>query len=214
MCANARQGFSCIKHSRGFAGKGAVTAAPLMNEPKRSGQQAQPQVGGPTGQQIARAPDAAASGAEWRDTLWPAQEPEPPVQPLTREEAQALIARHPQVTAWQVIAGQALVGVLVALVWGALSGSQAATMSSLYGAAVAVVPNVLMARGLFGRHAGRSVGGLLAWELVKIGGAGAMLALAPTIVQPLNWAAMLVTMVLCMKVIGVALLWRGRKKSS
>lgn len=146
-------------------------------------------------------------------SLWPdEQEPEPPVRPLTREEAQALIARHPSMSAWQVIAAQALVGVLVALVWWALSRSSSAGVSALYGAAVAVVPNVLMARGVFGPRAGRSVGGLLVWEFVKMGCAGAMLALAPSLIRPLNWAAMLVTMVLCMKVIGVALLRRRRRE--
>jgi ATP synthase protein I len=117
------------------------------------------------------------------------------------------------ISAWRLIAAQVLLGVLVALCWGALSG-QSALLSSLYGAAVAVLPNVLMVRGLFGRNAGRSVGGLLFWELVKIGASGAMLALSPALVSSLNWAAMLVTMVLCMKVIGVALLWQGRVKKS
>jgi ATP synthase protein I len=41
-----------------------------------------------------------------------------------------------------------------------------------------------------------------------------MLALSPVLVPSLNWAAMLITMVLCLKVIGVALLWQGRKKKS
>jgi ATP synthase protein I len=144
--------------------------------------------------------------------LWP-EEPDLPVQPLTHDEAQALRARYPVISAWRLIAAQVLLGVLVALCWGALSG-QSALLSSLYGAAVAVLPNVLMVRGLFGRNAGRSVGGLLFWELVKIGASGAMLALSPSLVPSLNWAAMLVTMVLCMKVIGVALLWQGRKKKS
>jgi len=135
------------------------------------------------------------------------------VQPLTHDQAQALRARYPVISAWRLIATQVLLGVLVALCWGALSG-QPALWSSLSGAAVAVLPNVLMVRGLFGRNAGRSVGGLLFWELVKIGASGAMLALSPSLVPSLNWAAMLVTMVLCMKVIGVALLWQGRKKKS
>jgi len=140
----------------------------------------------------------------WQEGLWP-EEPDLPVQPLTHDEAQALRARYPVISAWRLIAAQVLLGVLVALCWGALSG-QSALLSSLYGAAVAVLPNVLMVRGLFGRNAGRSVGGLLFWEL--------MLALSPSLVPSLNWAAMLVTMVLCMKVIGVALLWQGRKKKS
>jgi ATP synthase protein I len=148
-----------------------------------------------------------------QDTLWPdEQEPEPPVQPLTREQAQALIARYPTFSVWRFVAAQAAFGVLVALLWGALSGDRAALWSALYGAAVAVVPNVLMARGVFGRRAGRSVGGLLYWEVIKIGVAGVMLALAPSLIPSLSWAAMLVTMVLCMKVIGAALLWQGRMK--
>jgi ATP synthase protein I len=146
------------------------------------------------------------------DSLWPEQEPEPPVRPLTRIEAQALVARHPLVSAWRVIAVQALVGVLVALVWWVLSRSPTAAVSALYGAAVAVVPNVLMARGVFGPRGGRSVGGLVMWEFIKIVVAGAMLAMAHVWIRPLSWAAMLVTMVLCMKVIGVTLLWQGRRK--
>ncbi|MBI2733986.1 MAG: ATP synthase subunit I [Aquabacterium sp.] len=115
---------------------------------------------------------------------------------------------------WQVLAIQAAFGVFVALVWGVLSSSLMAAVSALYGAAVAVVPNALMARGVFGRNAGRSVGGLLVWEILKLGLTGAMLALAPVWIKPLNWAAMLVTLVLCLKVIGVALLvWQRRKKN-
>ncbi len=123
-----------------------------------------------------------------------------------------MTARHPVISAWRLIAIQVLLGVLVALIWGALSGSRSALLSSLYGAAVAVLPNVLMVRGLFGRNAGRSVVGLLFWELIKIGASGAMLALSPSLVPSLNWVAMLVTMVLCMKVIGAALLMQGREK--
>jgi ATP synthase protein I len=162
--------------------------------------------------EAAKAPSQSAAHEDWQEGLWP-EEPDPLVQPLTHEEAQALRARYPVISAWRLIAAQVLLGVLVALCWGALSG-QSALLSSLYGAAVAVLPNVLMVRGLFGRNAGRSVGGLLFWELVKIGASGAMLALSPALVSSLNWAAMLVTMVLCMKVIGVALLWQGRVKKS
>jgi ATP synthase protein I len=158
----------------------------------------------------ARASTVSAEPDEWQEGLWP-KEPDPPIQPLTHAQAQALRARYPVVSAWRLIAAQVLVGVLVALCWGALSG-QTALWSSLYGALVAVLPNVLMVRGLFGRNAGRSVGGLLFWELVKIGVSVAMLALSPVLVPSLDWAAMLVTMVLCLKVIGVALLWQGRKK--
>jgi ATP synthase protein I len=162
--------------------------------------------------QVARASTPSDASDEWQEGLWP-KEPDLPVQPLTHAQAQALRARYPVVSAWRLIAAQVMVGLLVALCWGALSG-QASLWSSLYGALVAVLPNVLMVRGLFGPNAGRSVGGLLFWELVKIGVSVAMLALSPVLVPSLDWAAMLVTMVLCLKVIGVALLWQGREKKS
>jgi ATP synthase protein I len=135
----------------------------------------------------------------------------PPVSPLTREEAQALLAKQPSFTVWQALASQAVVGLLVALTWGALAASQAAFLSALYGAVVVVVPNALMARGVFGRRAGRSVGGLLVWEVLKLCLSGALLVLAPVVLRPIDWAALLVTMVLCLKSIAVALFIQQRR---
>jgi ATP synthase protein I len=148
---------------------------------------------------------------------------DPPVRPLTRQEAQALAARHPSMAVWQVIAAQAVFGVLVTLVWGALSRSSTSLVSALYGCAVAVVPSALMARGVFGRGVWGGVGhnvrggvvGLLIWEILKLCLTGAMLVQAPVWIKPLDWVALLVTLVLCLKVIGVVLLmWQGRKKNS
>ena len=138
-----------------------------------------------------------------------------PVRPLTREDAQALVARNPSMSVWHVIAVQAVFGVVVALVWGGLSRSMPGLLSSLYAVAVVVVPALLMARGVFGRGAGRSVGGLVVWEVLKLGLTCALLALAPKLLHPVDWVALLVTVVLCLKVVGVALLsWQGRKKNS
>lgn len=151
---------------------------------------------------------------DFDDSDW-SKDTDPPVRPLTREEAQALVAKHPSMSVWQILAWQAVAAVLVALVWGVLAQSPASAVSALYGGAVVVIPNALMARGVFGRGAGRSVGALLAWELLKLGLSGAMLALAPVLLRPLDWAAMLVTLVVCLKVIGVILLMgRGRAKKS
>jgi ATP synthase protein I len=133
--------------------------------------------------------------------------------PLTREEAQALIAKSPSLSPWRVIALQALIGVVVAVIWGSLSRNLPSFISALYGAAVVVVPGALMVRGVFGRGSGRSLGGLLFWEIVKLLLVLALLALAPKWVPSLNWAALLVTLVLCLKVNGLVLLWQGSKKS-
>lgn len=149
----------------------------------------------------------------FEDSDW-SKDTDLPVRPLTREEAQALSARHPSLTVWQILAVQLGCGLLVALVWGALSQSLTAALSALYGALVVVVPSAFMARGVFGPNARRSVGGLLVWEVLKLGLTGAMLALAPVWIQPLNWAAMLVTLVLCMKVIGVLLFIEQRRKKN
>jgi ATP synthase protein I len=143
------------------------------------------------------------------------QDVDPPVRPLTRSEAQALIAKHPSLSVWQVLGIQAVFGVCVALAWGALSRHPNALASALWGVVVVVVPGAFMARGIFGSTVGRSTGGLFVWEFLKLGLTCAMLALAPVWIRPLDWAAMLVTMALSLKVIGVALLfWQRRKKNS
>jgi ATP synthase protein I len=137
---------------------------------------------------------------------------------LNREEAQALRLRQPPLSPWRVIAVQALVGVLAAGLVGLVFGSREFFWSLLYGAATVVVPGALMARGMTSRLSGVSPGvsavSFMLWEMVKIAVSVAMLWLAPTIVQPLSWPALLAGLVLCMKVYWLALLWRGRSKSN
>lgn len=147
------------------------------------------------------------------DSTWPDSQIEPPVTPLTRDEAQALLARHPPLRVGLLALAQCSVGVLVAAVWWVLSGSRDAALSALFGAAVAVVPSLLMARAVFGSRLGRTVGGLVLWELIKILLVGVMLALAPVLIKPLSWPALLTSLVLCLKVVMVVLLWQGRRKN-
>jgi ATP synthase protein I len=133
---------------------------------------------------------------------------------LTREEAQVLRRRQPPLSPWRVIAVQAVVGLLAAVLAGLLFGGEVYVWSLLYGAATVVVPGALMARGMTSRLSGVSPGvsavSFMLWEMVKIAVSVAMLWLAPTIVQPLSWPALLAGLVLCMKVYWLALLWRGR----
>jgi ATP synthase protein I len=138
----------------------------------------------------------------------------PAFKALTREEAQALREKDPPLSPWRVVAVQMAVGPVVALLAALLTGRQEVGWSLLYGAATVVVPGALMARGMTSRLSsvtlGASAVSFMLWEAVKIGVSVAMLVLAPKLVQPLSWPALLVGLVLCMKVYWVALLWRGR----
>ena len=150
-----------------------------------------------------------------RSGAWDDREDEAPVRTLTRAEAQDLRERKPQVPAWWVVAAQAVVGLVVALLAGFVSDNPAVGVSALYGAAVVVVPGALMARGMSSRISSMSPGAsavsFMLWEMVKIAVSIAMLVVAPRLVQPLSWLALLAGMVLCMKVYWLALLWRPRK---
>ena len=134
---------------------------------------------------------------------------------LTREEAQALREKNPPLSPWRVLLVQVVVGVVVALLAVLVTGNQMVGWSALYGAATVVLPGALMARGMTSRLSGLSPGSsavsFMLWEAVKILVSVVMLALAPKIVQPLSWLALLAGLVLCMKVYWVALLWRGRR---
>ena len=133
---------------------------------------------------------------------------------LTQQEAQALRDRQPPVSPWRVVLSQAVVGVVVAALAWLVTGERPVGLSALYGAAVAVVPGALMARGMTSRLSSMSPGtsavSFMLWEVVKIAVSVLMLMLAPTLLQPLSWPALLVGLVVCIKVYWVALMWRGR----
>ena len=134
--------------------------------------------------------------------------------PLSRADAAALRAKEPAVSPWWVVAAQAVVGVVAALIGGLLTWRYAVAGSMLYGAATVVVPGALMARGMTSRLSsvapGASAVSFMVWEFVKIGVSLAMLVVAGKVVQPLVWPALLIGLVVCMKVYWVALLWRRR----
>jgi ATP synthase protein I len=138
-----------------------------------------------------------------------------PFKRLTRDEAQVLVANNPHaVSPWRVIAVQAAVGVVVALVAGLVTGRWDVVWSALYGAGVVVIPGALLARGMTSAltsvSPGASAIGFMFWEMVKIGVAVVLLVLANRIVQPLSWPALLVALVACIKVYWLALAWRRR----
>jgi ATP synthase protein I len=133
----------------------------------------------------------------------------------TPSQAAAFRARNPQVSPWRVIAAQAAVGGVVALLAWLLGGGREHAWSALYGAVTAVVPGALLARGMTSRLTSLSPAvsavGVMVWETVKIGATVALLMAAPTLVRPLSWPALLAALAACLSMYWFALLWRGRK---
>ena len=138
---------------------------------------------------------------------------DPPFKTLSREEAQALRGNLPQVSPWRVVAAQAAAGLLCTAIAWLVTQRSGAAWSALYGALAVALPGALLARGMT-RRTGSAVAaaaGFLFWEMLKIGVAIAMLVIAAKVVPGLSWPVLLLTMVVCMKVNWVALLWRARR---
>ena len=130
-------------------------------------------------------------------------------QPLTADQARALRVNQPLLSVWRVVAAQALMGLLLALLVWLVTGRVAAVYSAVYGALAVIVPAALFARGLTNQassvNAATAVFGFFLWELVKIGLTVALLIAAPRLVNELSWPAMLVGLVVTMKVYWLAL---------
>jgi len=128
-------------------------------------------------------------------------------QPLTPEQAKAWRARHPPVSVWRIVWGQAIVAALVALLAWCLTGRASIGWSAGYGGLAVVVPAALFARGVARqqRNAGVALATVVWWELVKIVLTIAMLAAAPKLVPQLQWLALLVGMIVTMKTYWIAL---------
>ena len=130
-------------------------------------------------------------------------------QPLTAEQVRELRVRQPLLSVWRVVAAQALMGLLLALLVWLVTGRLATVYSAVYGTLAVIVPAALFARGLTSRvasmNAGSAVFGFFLWEMVKIGLTVAMLIAAPRLVNELSWPAMLVGLVVTMKVYWLAL---------
>ena len=102
---------------------------------------------------------------------------------LSRQEAADLRAQEPPVSPWRVVAAQAAVGMVAALLGAVITGKAAVGWSMLYGAATVVLPAALMARGMTSKLSsmapGASAVSFMLWEFVKIGVSLAMLVIQP-----------------------------------
>lgn len=149
---------------------------------------------------------------EARDPWDADAEQEPAFKPLTREEVLALRAANPLISPWRILAAQAAVGLVCALVaWGVTQRGNA-TWSALYGAAAVVGPGALLAYGIRRgtENPASAAVGFMFWELVKIVVTVAMLAAVAVWAPDLSWPALLVTMVVSMKLGWLVMLVRRR----
>lgn len=137
------------------------------------------------------------------------EDEEPQIKPLTREEAQAWRKRQPTLSMWRVVVGQALAGLIVAMLAWLVAGAEAA-LSAAYGALAIVLPAALFARGVSrnsgsAAHAPGAIARLFGWEFVKLVLCIAMLAAAPGLVPNLHWLALLAGVVVAMKTYWIVL---------
>lgn len=136
--------------------------------------------------------------------------------PLTVDEARQWRALNPATSPWWVVVWQALAGVFFALMVG-LSVGVGAGISAAYGATSVVLPAAIMVRGLLRQREVASPGaamlGFVVWESVKIALTVAMLILAPKLVQPLSWLALVAGFVVTMKVYWVAAWLHSRRRN-
>ena len=154
---------------------------------------------------IASVPDAVVESEENSDFT-----------PLTAEQAQTLREQNPAISPWGVVAGQVIVGILVALLSWVVTGSQTVGVSAACGALAVIVPAALFARGVTGQfasvNAGSAVLSFFVWELVKILVTVGIMYAAYRLVSGLSWLAMLVGLILTMKVYWIALGFKRKPK--
>lgn len=157
------------------------------------------------------APPEGDAGAQ------PSSSSEPEFKPLTADEARRLRAQNPPISVWRVVAAQALLGLLAALLAWGLTGRANVGWSTGYGAFSVVLPTALFARGMTSRvssvNAMAAAAGFFVWEMVKIGSTIALLFAAPRLVDHLSWPAMLIGLIVTMKVYWLVLLFKRHFQS-
>ena len=143
-------------------------------------------------------------------------EEEPPFKPLTAQEAHRLREQNPPVSPWWVVAGQAAVGLVVALAaWAHHRETKRRMVCRLWRAGRGDSRGPVCAgpdRPFFLLNAGTAAVGFMVWEMVKIASSIALLMAAPRLVVALSWPALLVGLVLTMKVYWVALAFAPRTR--
>ena len=161
-------------------------------------------------QEVSRDPSVvgrpAGNAADWDD-----EDPLP--RRLSATEAQAFRDQRNAPSPWRVLLVQAEAGAVFSLLIGLVFGLPA-LWSALFGAATAILPGALMARGVTRLADSKSplttALNLLGWESAKIVCSMALLVSAARVLHPVVWPALLATLAGCLTVYWVALVWRSR----
>jgi ATP synthase protein I len=140
------------------------------------------------------------------------------VVPLTAEQAAQLRVRLRKtgslLSPWRLIAGQAAVGVLLALAAWWVTGKSAVAVSVAYGALAVVIPAALFARGLMSQFSSMNAltagFGFFVWEMLKIVVTIVLIAVAPKLVADLDWLALLISLIVTMKAVWLVLWLSGK----
>ena len=135
------------------------------------------------------------------------------------ERAATWRASQPELSPWQVVKVQWLVGLSLAALVGLVTRQAPIAWSLLYGAAAAAVPAALMAWGLTSSALARSLAGrvetvfmnFVLWEGVKILLTVILLWIAPRVVPDLNWLALIAGLVVVLKVYWFGFLIQTRR---
>ena len=171
-----------------------------MSLPSSAPQQENPEQPG----DVARKP--VLNAANWDD-----EDPLP--RRLSATEAEAFRDQRNAPSPWRVVLVQAEAGAVISLLVGLMFGFPA-LWSALYGAATAIIPGALMARGATRMADSKSplatALSLLGWESAKIVCSVAMLVSAARVLHPVVWPALLVALAGCLTVYWVGLAGRSR----
>jgi len=160
---------------------------------------------------------ADREAVRFRDNADPADDGlEADFKPLTPEQAAAWRQRNPVTSPWRVLVLQVLVGVVVAVLTGVVSGQSRLAASVAWGVVSVWVPALVFARALARqvrrRNPGSALVGFFVWELVKIVLTVALLMVAPKVVAELSWPAMVGGFVVTLKVYWLAMMLGMRRR--
>ncbi len=148
---------------------------------------------------------------------WQDEDDNAPREPLSREQAQALLRARPGVSAQRVVALQLAVALAAGLL-GWLLGGRAVGLSALWGGGVVLLPAALFAgamrRWLVRLAPAYALFGFAFGELLKIALTVVLLLLAPRVLPEPNWPALLLGLAATLQVYWIALLLRGKPRRS